>query len=85
MVPGRAGEDDCAQAFAKRLVRPFAREADKHDEHLDPAWVAVLARLYLPARFAFHVLQMTAPAIPPTPAVAAATGAAERFRATILA
>lgn len=34
-------------------------EALEHDEHLDPGWVAVLERSYLPARFAFHVLQIT--------------------------
>ncbi|MBO0819545.1 MAG: aromatic/alkene monooxygenase hydroxylase subunit beta [Nocardiopsaceae bacterium] len=44
------------EIYAERVVDSF--EALDHDANLDPAWVAVLARLYLPARFAFHVLQI---------------------------
>ncbi|MGW0811357.1 hypothetical protein [Nonomuraea sp. NPDC002799] len=45
------------EVYAEGVVDSF--EADDHDERLDPAWVAVLARAYLPARFALHVLQIT--------------------------
>ncbi len=45
------------EIYAEGVVDHF--EAADHDARLDPAWVAVLGRLYLPARFAFHVLQMT--------------------------
>lgn len=34
-------------------------EALDHDGRLDPAWVDNLARLYVPARYLFHVLQIT--------------------------
>ncbi len=34
-------------------------EARDHDAQLDPAWVETLNRVYLPARYAFHVLQIT--------------------------
>jgi toluene monooxygenase system protein E len=44
------------EIYAEGVVDHF--EAADHDARLDPAWVAVLARLYLPARFAFHVLQI---------------------------
>jgi toluene monooxygenase system protein E len=44
------------EIYAEGVVDHF--EAADHDAKLDPAWVAVLARVYLPARFAFHVLQM---------------------------
>ncbi|MFC5828284.1 aromatic/alkene monooxygenase hydroxylase subunit beta [Nonomuraea insulae] len=45
------------EIYAEGVVDSF--EADDHDARLDPEWVAVLARLYLPARFALHVLQIT--------------------------
>ncbi len=45
------------EVYAEGAVDHF--EALDHDENLDPAWVAVLERVYLPARFAFHVLQIT--------------------------
>jgi hypothetical protein len=45
------------EIYAEGVVDSF--EADDHDTRLDPAWVAVLGRLYLPARFALHVLQIT--------------------------
>jgi toluene monooxygenase system protein E len=32
--------------------------AREHDKALDPAWAGTLARLYAPARYAFHALQM---------------------------
>jgi toluene monooxygenase system protein E len=44
------------EIYAEGVVDHF--EAADHDANLDPAWVRVLGRLYLPARFAFHVLQM---------------------------
>lgn len=44
------------EIYAEGVVDSF--EALDHDANLDPDWVAVLARLYLPARFAFHVLQI---------------------------
>lgn len=45
------------EVYAEAVVDSF--EALDHDAGLDPAWVDVLARVYLPARFAFHVLQIT--------------------------
>lgn len=48
---------DDREVYAEGVVDSF--EALDHDAGLSPAWVAVLARLYLPARFAFHVLQIT--------------------------
>ena len=45
------------EVYAEGVVDSF--EALDHDAGLDPAWVDVLARVYLPARFAFHVLQIT--------------------------
>ncbi|KLL12579.1 MULTISPECIES: aromatic/alkene monooxygenase hydroxylase subunit beta [Protofrankia] len=45
------------EIYAERVVDRF--EALDHDAGLDPAWVAVLGRVYLPARFALHVLQIT--------------------------
>jgi toluene monooxygenase system protein E len=44
------------EIYAEGVVDHF--EAADHDARLDPAWVAVLGRLYVPARFAFHVLQI---------------------------
>ncbi|MGD9526563.1 aromatic/alkene monooxygenase hydroxylase subunit beta [Pseudonocardia sp.] len=44
------------ETYAEGVVDHF-EELD-HDAHLDPAWVAVLGRLYVPARFALHVLQL---------------------------
>jgi toluene monooxygenase system protein E len=45
------------EVYAEGVVDSF--EALDHDAGLDPAWVDVLARVYLPARFALHVLQIT--------------------------
>ncbi len=45
------------EVYAEGVVDSF--EALYHDAGLDPAWVDVLARVYLPARFALHVLQIT--------------------------
>ena len=45
------------EVYAEGVIDSF--EALDHDAGLDPAWVDVLARVYLPARFAFHVLQIT--------------------------
>ncbi|MEV0387614.1 aromatic/alkene monooxygenase hydroxylase subunit beta [Nonomuraea sp. NPDC050643] len=45
------------EIYIEGVVDAF--EADDHDARLDPGWVAVLGRLYLPARFALHVLQLT--------------------------
>ncbi|MDA8070241.1 MAG: toluene hydroxylase [Actinomycetota bacterium] len=35
-------------------------EARDHDASLDPRWVAALAKIYVPSRFALHVMQMSA-------------------------
>jgi hypothetical protein len=45
------------EIYAEGVVDHF--EAHDHDARLDPDWVAVLGRVYLPARYAFHVLQIT--------------------------
>ena len=45
------------EVYAEGVVDSF--EALDRDADLDPAWADVLARVYLPARFAFHVLQIT--------------------------
>ena len=45
------------EIYAEGVVDSF--EAVDHDTKLDPDWVDVLARLYLPARFALHVMQIT--------------------------
>ena len=45
------------EVYAEGVVDSF--EALDHDAGLDPAGVDVLARVYLPARFVFHVLQIT--------------------------
>jgi len=45
------------EVYAEGVVDHY--ETLDHDQNLDPAWVAVLERVYLPARFAFHVLQIT--------------------------
>ncbi|BBX61468.1 hypothetical protein MSAS_06420 [Mycobacterium saskatchewanense] len=34
-------------------------ESLDHDSNLDPGWVETLERIYVPARFVFHVLQIT--------------------------
>jgi hypothetical protein len=44
------------ETYAEGVVDHF--EALDHDASLDREWVAVLGRLYLPARFALHVLQL---------------------------
>lgn len=45
------------EVYAEGVVDHY--EALDHDAKLDPAWVSVLERVYLPARFALHVLQIT--------------------------
>ena len=45
------------EIYAEGVVDHF--EALDADAGLDPVWVGVLARLYLPARYLFHVLQIT--------------------------
>jgi toluene monooxygenase system protein E len=45
------------EVYAEGVVDSF--EALDHDAGLDPAWVDILARVYLPARYAFHILQIT--------------------------
>lgn len=45
------------EVYAEGVVDHF--ESLDHDAALDPAWVGLLGRVYLPARFAFHVLQIT--------------------------
>jgi toluene monooxygenase system protein E len=45
------------EIYAEGVVDHY--EALDHDERLDPAWVAVLARVYVPARFVYHILQIT--------------------------
>ncbi|BBZ77034.1 hypothetical protein MANY_23710 [Mycolicibacterium anyangense] len=45
------------EVYAEGVVDHY--EALDHDAKLDPQWVSVLERVYLPARFAFHVLQIT--------------------------
>jgi len=46
------------EVYAEGVVEHY--EALDHDAALDPAWVAVLGRIYVPARFLQHVLQLTA-------------------------
>lgn len=45
------------EIYAEGVVDNY--EALDHDGNLDPAWVAVLGRLYVPARFVCHILQIT--------------------------
>ena len=45
------------EVYAEGVVDHY--EELNHDETLDPAWVAVLERVYLPARYALHILQIT--------------------------
>lgn len=45
------------EVYTEGVVDHF--ESLDHDAGLDPAWVDILGRLYLPARFALHVLQIT--------------------------
>jgi toluene monooxygenase system protein E len=45
------------EIYAEGVVDHY--EALDHDEQLDPAWVTVLKRVYVPARFVYHVLQIT--------------------------
>lgn len=46
------------EAYLENLVDEFERR--NHDAHLRRDWVRELDRLYLPARFPFHALQMAA-------------------------
>ncbi len=45
------------EIYAEGVVDHF--EALDADTDLNPAWVGILGRLYLPARYALHVLQIT--------------------------
>lgn len=45
------------EVYAEGVVDHF--ETLDHDENLDPAWVSVLERVYLPARYALHILQIS--------------------------
>lgn len=45
------------EVYAEGVVDHY--EALNHDDKLDPAWVRVLEQLYIPARFAVHVLQIS--------------------------
>jgi toluene monooxygenase system protein E len=45
------------EVYAEGVVDHY--EALDHDEKLDPSWVKTLARVYVPARYLFHVLQIT--------------------------
>lgn len=46
------------EVYAEGVVDHY--EALDHDAGLDPSWVAVLGRIYVPARFVHHVLQLSA-------------------------
>jgi toluene monooxygenase system protein E len=52
-VEGKAGRE----AYLDNLIDEF--ENRNHEKGLQRQWVDVLGRLYLPARFAMHTLQMT--------------------------
>lgn len=45
------------EVYAEGVVDHY--EALDHDAQLDPTWVETLNRVYLPARYALHVLQIT--------------------------
>lgn len=45
------------EVYAEGVVDHY--EALDHDGKLDPAWVENLTRVYVPARYLFHVLQIT--------------------------
>ena len=45
------------EVYAEGVVDHY--EALEHDTHLDPQWVELLGRIYVPARYAMHVLQIT--------------------------
>jgi toluene monooxygenase system protein E len=45
------------EVYAEGVVDHY--EALDHDARLDPTWVETLNRIYVPARYAFHVLQIT--------------------------
>lgn len=46
------------EVYAEGVVDHY--ETLDHDAGLDPSWVAVLGRIYVPARFVHHVLQLSA-------------------------
>jgi hypothetical protein len=46
-----------SETVLEGLVDDFERR--EHDARLDPSWVDLLARLYVPSRFPIHALQMT--------------------------
>lgn len=45
------------EVYAEGVVDHY--EALDHDRRLGPAWVEILTRIYVPARYLFHVLQIT--------------------------
>lgn len=45
------------EVYAEGVVDHY--EALDHDEKLEPAWIETLTRVYVPARYLFHVLQIT--------------------------
>jgi toluene monooxygenase system protein E len=47
---------DGQENYVRSLFDQFSDR--EHDEHLEASWVATLARLYAPARYAFHTVQM---------------------------
>lgn len=46
-----------SETYIENLIDEFERQ--DHDAHLDPGWVKVLERLYIPTRYPLHVLQMS--------------------------
>jgi toluene monooxygenase system protein E len=45
------------EVYAEGVVDHY--EALDRDEKLDPAWIETLTRIYVPARYLFHILQIT--------------------------
>lgn len=45
------------EVYAEGVVDHY--EALDNDHNLDPAWIETLTRIYVPARYLFHVLQIT--------------------------
>lgn len=49
-------QQDGQEAYVSGLLNQFSDRG--HDQMLDPAWAASLARLYAPARYPIHAIQM---------------------------
>ncbi|MFO1108084.1 MAG: toluene monooxygenase [Bradyrhizobium sp.] len=47
---------DGQEAYVDGVLNDY--NENDHDAGLDPAWIAVLAQLYAPARYVFHAIQM---------------------------